>query len=209
MTSKHCSVCKRELPFSAFYKAAKSKSGYGNRCKECEYTYQRSRKVQKAEANARWYAHSGAVVNARNRLKNREAREAYLLQKLADLETTERWRRQQAARALQKTKATPPWVDGAHRSRIQRIYAITHTLQEVTGTVYHVDHIVPLVSDTVCGLHVWWNLQPLPEASNVLKNNSFDPRLWPEQGVVAFPSIDGLSAAQFAVLLEKVEDADE
>jgi hypothetical protein len=48
----------------------------------------------------------------------------------------------------------------------------------------------------------------MPEATNVLKNNKFDPRFYPEQGVVAFPSNDGLPSAQSAVLL-KVEKSDE
>lgn len=48
----------------------------------------------------------------------------------------------------------------------------------------------------------------MAEASNMLKNNTFDPRIYPEQGVVAFPSGDGLLSAQFAVL-EKLENSDD
>lgn len=204
--TKACSCCKQVLPFSAFYKAAKAKTGYANRCKACDLEYQRARKTEKAEANTRWRVKHGAAYNENKRQQTKARREAYLQSKIAtDLSV---WRKQQAARALQKAKATPAWVDREHHERIRNVYAVTQMLQEATAMVYHVDHIVPLVSDVVCGLHVWWNLQPMPEATNVLKNNNFDPRFYPEQGVVAFPSNDGLPPAQSAVLL-KVEKSDE
>jgi len=57
-------------------------------------------------------------------------------------------------------------------------------------------------------MYVWWNLQLLPESYNLAKNNVFDPNLFLEQGTVAFPSTDGLIAAQFVVPKE-MEESDE
>lgn len=206
--SKCCSVCGETKAATAFYKATRSRDGLANRCRTCDLAYQRARTAEKADSNRRWYETAGAAHLAKRRAKTKERREARLQQKVQAPDLG-RWRAQQAKRALQKHRATPVWVDAEHHSRIRQIYAVTQLLQEATAAVYHVDHIVPLFSDDVCGLHVWWNLQPLSEAANVLKNNTFDPRFYPEQGVIAFPSPDGLFSAQFAVPKEKVEKANE
>jgi hypothetical protein len=33
------------------------------------------------------------------------------------------------------------------------------------------DHIVPIQSEIVCGLHVWWNLRVVPRFDNRSKGN--------------------------------------
>jgi 5-methylcytosine-specific restriction endonuclease McrA len=64
-------------------------------------------------------------------------------------------------RRAKQLNATPPWVD---RKELTRIYT-----ERPEGL--HVDHIIPLNNDRVCGLHVPWNLQYLTPEENFSKGN--------------------------------------
>jgi hypothetical protein len=66
-----------------------------------------------------------------------------------------------AKRRAVKLKSTPKF---ANLNKIKEIY-------KNCPKGYHVDHIVPLNSKLVCGLHVEWNLQYLTPSANLSKSN--------------------------------------
>ena len=68
-------------------------------------------------------------------------------------------------------KAVPSW---ANLFYIKEAYSLSALRTKVTGIKYHVDHIIPLVSDVVCGLHVENNLQVIPAVVNLKKGNRFN-----------------------------------
>lgn len=72
-----------------------------------------------------------------------------------------------ARRRATKLMATPRW---ANHAAIARIYECARFIE------VHVDHIVPLISKRVCGLHVEHNLQLLSSSENSRKGN----RYWPD-----------------------------
>lgn len=75
------------------------------------------------------------------------------------------------ARRRKHREATPPWLTRKQKSEIRQLYQIAITMTQTTGEQYVVDHIVPLRSHEVCGLHVPWNLRVITQEENLKKSN--------------------------------------
>jgi 5-methylcytosine-specific restriction endonuclease McrA len=75
------------------------------------------------------------------------------------------------ARRRKHREATPPWLTRKQKSEIRNLYQIAITMTQTTGEQYVVDHIVPLRSSEVCGLHVPWNLRVITQEENLKKSN--------------------------------------
>lgn len=78
-----------------------------------------------------------------------------------------------ASRRAREKRATPVW---ANHFFIEEAYDLAQLRTKATGFKWHVDHIVPLISKRVCGLHVENNLQVIPATTNASKGN----RHWPD-----------------------------
>ena len=81
-------------------------------------------------------------------------------------------REQVMRRYATKNKASPSWAD---RDAILAIYRRAAELTAETGIEHQVDHIIPILSKLVCGLHVHANMQILIKSENIRKGN----RMWP------------------------------
>ena len=74
----------------------------------------------------------------------------------------------------QQLQATPGW---ANQGYIEDVYRKAAIFTKRDGKPWHVDHIVPLQSKLVCGLHCEDNLQAIRGPENVAKGN----RYWPHE----------------------------
>lgn len=78
-----------------------------------------------------------------------------------------------AKRRAKVLLAMPSWCE---LTAIEGLYALAKVLTEETGAQHEIDHIVPLQSPRVCGLHCLANLQILEMRHNQSKGN----RHWPD-----------------------------
>lgn len=73
-------------------------------------------------------------------------------------------------RAMHK-KATPSWVTKDHKIEILYFYKEAKQKTASLNIIHEVDHIIPIRSKKVCGLHVPWNLQVITRDQNRSKSN--------------------------------------
>jgi hypothetical protein len=89
-----------------------------------------------------------------------------------------RWRTNNPVKSVHKAnrrraaelRAIPGWCD---LEMVESVYSLAVAMTKTTGVKHHVDHIIPLRGETVCGLHVPENLQVIPAAQNLTKGNKF------------------------------------
>ena len=76
-----------------------------------------------------------------------------------------------------KRAAMPAWTD---RDAIKAMYAKMARMNRLAGRdkpglcAFHVDHIIPLHNDNVCGLHVPENLRIVRASDNIRKSNKWE-----------------------------------
>lgn len=177
VTTKTCTMCLADKEVSEFGKHNQTKDGLKSRCKLCHAVESRASRgahIEKARTRELAYHHAHrAERNAKSRAfhkkhgrprpESRETANARLREWKAN--NPGKVNADTAKRRAAKLQATPEWAD---MTAIKALYVEA----SLAGRV--VDHIVPLRSPTVCGLHVLWNLQPLTALENARKGNRYE-----------------------------------
>jgi hypothetical protein len=136
----------------------------------------RQNNLEKERERIRNYARKNSVIHSlkaaewreKNPERRKESERAYLKA------NPEKVNAKNAKRRALKIKAMPKW---ANLEKIKFIYSECSNISKLTGVEHHVDHIVPLNSKFVCGLHVHNNLQIITMSENVKKSN----QVWPNR----------------------------
>lgn len=189
---KACTKCKKVKPLSDFNKRKKSMDGLQHKCRECTKSEKKKWDALNADHVREYTKTYGQQYRAKNKeVLTQKKREYYIANAGAIIEKVctwqkdntlkvnvknAKWRKANPAKCNAKTsrrraakfQATPTWAD---KKAIERIY---QEASQMAG--YEVDHIVPLNSKIVSGLHVPANLQIIKCRENRSKGNKF----WPD-----------------------------
>jgi len=136
--------------------------------------YRDENKEKISARRAAYYQRNKQKIKDKDALRRKESAEA-----VARIQR--RWRAKNkhainahtARRKANQLQATPAW---ANQFFIDEIYDLAQRRTRVTGIEWEVDHVVPLKSPLVCGLHVEHNLRVIPAVVNQAKGN----RHWPD-----------------------------
>lgn len=178
-TSKVCRVCKEEKSLGLIVPRYDRKGQYSNICRECHNLsskkyYHNNTEVRK-DYNKSWRDSNKDHVKAESKSYYEGNKEQInLYAKVWRQCNQDRVRYHSAARRALKKQAFPKWLTQNHLLEIEAFYVHAKDCEIISGQKYHVDHIVPLKGETVCGLHVPWNLQLLPSDINLSKHNNYD-----------------------------------
>jgi 5-methylcytosine-specific restriction endonuclease McrA len=120
-------------------------------------------------AGRRYYEKNKALVKARANARPETERSSHKLKyKQAHPEL---YKALTSVRKRRHREATPKWITAAQKLEMRKLYLTAMQLTKVTGVRHVVDHIVPLISPVVCGLHVPWNLRVITQDENLKKSN--------------------------------------
>jgi len=166
LNKKDCTFGYKKL-FGDFYKT-KPTSVWLNRWLLQQYgDYKFCKKCQKIHSKDEFLYSSKLWDNLRSECKTQE--------KFYETSRDRLKRRyRDSIRRVEKENRTPEWLTFEQKLEIECFYYKALRYEEEYGVKYHVDHIIPLNGENVCGLHVPWNLQVLPAKENLRKSNKYD-----------------------------------
>jgi len=163
--TKVCPKCKEAKAFCDFHKHTGKPFDLAIWCKSCakansKKNYKEQDPKVRLEKKRSWQDNNRQYVNAYNNSWRKANPDKHAAR--------------QAERRATKKKATPTWLSEDQRKSITEVYKLCKKMEKTFRTTYHVDHIVPLNGENVCGLHVPWNLQILEASLNLRKSNKLE-----------------------------------
>jgi hypothetical protein len=194
---KICRECKEKKHTTEYPTKKGGKFGVCTKCKDCvkksSQIYYNSNKNKINQRNRSYRQTNAEKISADLQRKRQEDPAKYRAYSTkwsstnrdAKKQSSKRWRDNNRDKKLadtrrrqaNKLKATPKWAQTEfEKFVILEMYALSILRTKALKIKHNVDHIVPLRSALVCGLHCVANLQIVPAKTNQTKGN----RYWPD-----------------------------
>jgi 5-methylcytosine-specific restriction endonuclease McrA len=163
------------LPCSRGHIALRKTKGVCVECMKEDWVVDNEKRKEKPKSEAaraagrRYYQKNREAVIARAAARPHE--EVRIYKEKYKIANPELYKALTSVRKRRHRNATPPWVTKEQKLQIRQLYLEAQRLTKLTGERYVVDHIVPLLNDSVCGLHVPWNLRVMTQEENLRKSN--------------------------------------
>ncbi len=153
----------------------------GKPCKRGEVFYRRTSNghcccekchVEQAKRQKNWQERNKETIS--KRMKGYYQDNKLTIEKHKELwrkENPEKIRAISAKRRAAIAKAVPSWFSEFDEFVIQEAYYLTRQRNKETGIDWQVDHMIPILSRKCCGLHCADNIQVIPAAMNLAKQN--------------------------------------
>lgn len=185
VTEKLCRKCNIVKSISDFHKCSRNKTGVQSKCKICMNAYYMKHQEKLIKRTRDWEQDNKERKNARQKewIKNNKEKRSIVIKRYYDNNKEKckiartNWENKnpgikliyRAKRRAISKKATPVWAD---INKIKNIYKEAAQMRE-QGIDVHVDHIIPLKNNLVCGLHVHNNLRIVNAVENLQKSNKY------------------------------------
>lgn len=197
---KKCSKCNELKELTEFNKAKTGRDGHRSDCKVCFSSYKKAydlknkerrkeyllknteelkrkrrlyylkNKEEKKLKQREYNKHNKDIISLKNRNKYKDNKDKFRLKtKEYRKNNPEKIRALNNKHRAKKKQAIPQWYNS---KEVLYIY----TLAQEKGL--EVDHLVPLNSKHVCGLHVQDNLRCVSKELNRYKRNKYWPDMW-------------------------------
>ncbi len=137
--------------------------------KRAEYFAQYNQSDAGKESKRRYYEANKDVVIARAQARPDEQKRQY--KKKHKITNPDLYKELVSLRRRRFRDATPQWLTPDQKMEIRLKYRLAIELSRKTGVRHAVDHVIPIMGSSVCGLHVPWNLDVITQGENLKKYN--------------------------------------